>query len=594
MKFIKNNLWIICVFVFFILFGVVYINRTFVDVVFLDGLMPLPLIEKYFNGSFSFKDLNLIWGEHRLTGYLLIYLINTIVFGLNMRIEPFIFLLSYFLIGLIIYGIYKKLFRDVFKNNYQLWIEISFLPILFLIFSLVHPPAMLMTTQFVVGTLFFILTIKHFNNICLDSKRSLDLLLFIFFVSIYIVFFSGANFGGMLLGFIVCFFLKLFVSSKKKLDILLVITILFTFIITLGYFGVTRVDQDGVGLVGKIIIFFSRPGESFLALLAGISGTTLDIHTFQELFRGNDILVLINGSVLFLLGLYSIFKYFVLKIYKITYLPVLLMSYSIGFMLITRLGRLNGGWMWTMNDWYSFHLYFYLIGILWILFYDVFAKYNLLKNKSLITLLKQHRWTINIFVFSLVWIFSFQIVSNVAQWRRGRHVKTWLETKRLAILNPTEESLEFLLWTKDDSLKAIEILKKHKLSVFREDAHSEKIIKIDGWNSDEWIGKSAKARINSGQEGILSIKVYLPTDTFAKIYNNSLVLQVVIDEKLVETKKFMNGSFDKGPVEIVVNIPKNSMSTLEIKVNKSFVPVNYNLGEDSRELGILINKLEVK
>jgi len=263
-------------------------------------------------------------------------------------------------------------------------------------------------------------------------------------------------------------------------------------------------------------------------------------------------------------------------------------------MLIARLGRLDGGWMWTMNDWYSFHLYFYLIGILWILFYDIFNKYHLLKNKSLILLLKQYRWTMIVFVFSLVWIFAFQTVSNVAQWRRGRHVKAWLETKRLAMLNPTEESLEFLLWTKNDSLKAIEILKKHKLSVFREDVHSGKIIKLDGWNSDGWIGKSAKARINSSQEGILSVTVYLPTDIFAKVYKNLLVLEIIVDENIVETKTFSNGSFNNGPVEIVLNTPKNLMSTLEIKTNKFFVPSDYNLGEDSRELGILVNKLEVK
>lgn len=593
MNYIKNN-WVICAFIVFILLEIVYINRSFIDVTFLDGLMPLPMIEKYFQGNLSLTDINMSWGQHRLIGYSLIYLANTVFFGLNIKLEPYIFLLSYFSIGLVLYFVYKKFLKTFFKNSFRWWMELSYLPILFLIFSLVHAPGMYMTTQFVVGTLFFVLVIKFFDLICLDSKKWLDLIWFLILISIYFVFFSGANFGGMILGFVICSSLKILISNKKKPSFFWLISILFTIFLTVGYLSLNRVDQDGVGLIGKIVIFLSRFSESFLAILAGISGTTLDIHTFQEKLGGRDIFVLINGGVLFLLGLYSIFKYVFLKIYKFTYIPLLLISYSIGFMMIARLGRLDGGWMWPMNDWYSFHLYFYLVGVLWILFYDILIKYVRLSRKSFKFLFIRNKWTVIIFIFSIFWIFSFQTLSNLAMWQRGPYVQQWLEVKRLALLYPTDESLEFLLWPKDDSLKAIEILKNHKLSVFREDAHPGKIIKLSGWNSDSWIEKSAKARITSGKEGNLSMNVYLPVEIFSKVYNNSLLLQVIVDGKIIEERKFSSGIFDKGPIDIVLDIPKNKTLNLELKLDKSYIPAESNLGKDSRELGILINKFDVK
>jgi hypothetical protein len=234
-----------------------------------------------------------------------------------------------------------------------------------------------------------------------------------------------------------------------------------------------------------------------------------------------------------------------------------------------------------------------LIGILWILFYDILKKYNQLPVKSFKNFLKNNLWTLIIFIFSIIWIFSFQVVSNLAQWRRGPHVKGWLETKRQAILFPTDKSLEFLLWDKENSLKAINTLKKYKLSVFRENS-SNKIIKLSGWNSDGWIGKNATVRVISGQKGTLLMNVYVPINIFSDIYKNSLVLQIIDDEKVINEQKFSVNYFDKGPINIIFNIPKNTALNLEIRLDKSYIPVNYGLGKDLRELGILIKSFDVK
>ncbi|MCX6726969.1 MAG: hypothetical protein NTY75_04175, partial [Candidatus Shapirobacteria bacterium] len=161
-------------------------------------------------------------------------------------------------------------------------------------------------------------------------------------------------------------------------------------------------------------------------------------------------------------------------------------------------------------------------------------------------------------------------------------------------LFPTDDSLESLLWPKKETLNAIGVLKKYKLSVFREDMYSKKIVKLFGWNSDGWIGKNVMARVTSGEEGILSMNVYLPTEIFSKVYKNSLILQIIIDGKIIDEQKFSNGSFDKGAVDITLNVPKNETLSLELKLDKFYIPAEFDLGKDLRELGIIINKIEAK
>jgi len=85
LRIIKNNYLVISAFILFSLFIVLYINRASMDVPFLDGLMMLPIVDKYFNGTMTLNDFNIRFGEHRLIGYSLIYLLNAIFFELNIK-----------------------------------------------------------------------------------------------------------------------------------------------------------------------------------------------------------------------------------------------------------------------------------------------------------------------------------------------------------------------------------------------------------------------------------------------------------------------------------------------------------------------------
>jgi hypothetical protein len=341
-------------------------------------------------------------------------------------------------------------------------------------------------------------------------------------------------------------------------------------------------------------IFLLKSGETFKAFLAGLSGITLDIHTFSERLKSNELIIFINGSVVLLLGLYAIFRLIKLKIYKKTYLPLLLIMYSIGSIFTIRLGRLNGGWLQIVNDWYSFHLYFYLVGSLWILYFDLFKRFDVTLSKSVKNIFQHNKLVITL---SLVWltiIFSVQIYSNAFQWIRAPYVYQWYTVKKKAILFPSKESLKTLLWNEQDSLKAISILKKYKLSVFREVSHLEPINKLSGWYDDGWIEKNSYSQIISGNEGLLLINAYLPKEIYSKVYNRSLQLIIILNGIIIKKFDFSNTAFDKGPISIILNIPKNKILSLELKLDKSYVPSKMNMGNDTRNLGIVIQKLNVR
>ncbi|MDD5693583.1 MAG: hypothetical protein PHU86_03880 [Patescibacteria group bacterium] len=427
--------------------------------------MHLTTVDNYYQGKLSLNDIIRPFGEHRLVGYSLIYLGNAIFFGLNIILEPYIFLLTYIVIAIFLYLPYKKFFRAYFEKIDKRWIQISYASILLIIFSLVHPPEIFMATQFVIATFFFIITAYFFDLLARGKEGRKTLIFFIFFMLIYLLIFSGSYFGGALFSITFSLVYKKIFAENKKLNINIITGYLLTVFIIFVYLYFAKINTlDGMGLSNKVITFFSRINETSLSLIAGLSASTIDIHTFQEKII-NDKYILLNGIALFSIGMYSLYQYTKNKLYKESYIPILLMMYSVGAIFTIRLGRLNGGWQWAMNEWYSFHLYFYLIGVLWILYYLIFQAF-LEKNDLKVS--KGKIITICIVFVSVLLIFSTSTFSSYYQWKRGSSVKIYLINKRNVLLNPTDSTIDQLLWAKKDTYKAIEILKKYKLSSYRD------------------------------------------------------------------------------------------------------------------------------
>jgi len=591
---LKNNLLVISSIIIFLFLTIIYIELRFVDVFFLDGLMMVPIVDKYFRHILSFKDIVQQWGEHRLIGYSLIYLTNAIVFKLNLKIEAYIFMLVYLLNTIIIYINYKNLFEKQFSKRLKLLIQISYLPIVFFTFSLVHPVGHFMTTQFVVGTLIFIISSIYFNQICLNQEEKYSSLIFMGLITIYVFIFSGAYFGGALFSFLTCLLFYLIVNKKRKLNFKLIITIFYFLIIIAAYLYLTPTNIQGVGeFSDKITWFFGNSIETFKSLIAGLSSTVLDQNTYMERLKNNGILLFANGSILFLLGIWSIVRYIKLKMYKVTYLPLILISYNVGAILTIRLGRVNGGWEWPTNMWYTFHYYFYLIGIFWIINFDIFKTIGQKRKISLSTFYSNKK--ILIYLIFVGYIFIIQMISNFFQVRRAFSEHHYYEARRQVMLFPDDQSLDLLLWTRNESKKAIKIMKKYHLSVFRKDLselYKGDLVKLSGWYGDGWIAKSSRLIVRNKNKNKMNLEIRIPNEILNKIYKNSILVTLFIDDRVIKKTLLTNETFKNESTNISLNIPKNKQFILKINLEKSFIPANEKISPDLRELGMIISEIK--
>ena len=585
---LRKNYIVVAALLIFLFMGIVYIQKNFVNAPFEDGLWMLPILGKYFNGTLSLHDMTRPFGEHRLIGYHLIFLLNALLFHLNMKVEPLLCLLSYFFIGILLYFPYKRSLGASSPNESKdIWVQLSYVTILFSIFSLVHPPMILMSTQFTIGTAIFVAAAMFFDQICRGDARWKTGAKFLICMAVYLTVFSGAYFGGALFSLLGCLILKIAAFDDKKLDSLLVVSITLTLMMMLGYLLLTRTAGGGLG--PKLRLFILQPRETVAALFAGLSATTIDIHTFMERFHGQKSIILINGGFLILLGVYALARFIALKIYRVSWLPVLLMMYTVGAILTIRLGRLEGGWGQPLAEWYSFHMSYYLIGVLWILYYDLFRVESWRNKRSII-----------LPALSMIFIFSTQGYSDFAQWRRVPYNHAWYEAKKEALLFPNKDSLNVLdlasFSTEDELLKDIRILRKHKLSCFYRNSPDRFSVTIgndlksarllSGWYDWDghsiWMGKQSESDFLTGPQGKCSISAYIPK----KFLPNAVT--VVTDGTLNVRSKLREGSNEID----LDKLSPNAIVKLKIMVDKAFAPNRMGWGPDKRELGLLVSSIK--
>ena len=599
-EFLKGNALVVSALIAFLSIGILYIKKNFVNAPFEDGILMVPFLGKYFTGKLSFHDIARPFGEHRLIGYHIIFLLNTILFHLNMKIEPLLCLLSYFFVGVLLYFPYKQFFNDSSDqagSSRNLWIQISYISILFSIFSLAHPPMILMATQFTIGTAVFVLAALFFDQLCLGNVRWSAWAAYLICMAVYLSVFSGAYFGGALFSLLSCLVFKTIFSEKREENFPLLAAMALTLIMMAGYLLLTR--TAGGGLAPKIELFVSRPWETFESLLAGLSASTLDIHTFTERLRGSKEVVLINGGFLFLLGIYALARFVVLKMYKISYLPILLMMYTVGAILTIRLGRLNGGWGQPLAEWYSFHMSYYLIGVLWIIYYDLFQRMNV----SLTEPQWNKKWggsAAALSVLALLIVFSVQGYADVRQWKRIPYNHAWYEAKRQALLFPDKHALDTLdlssFSTEDELLKDITILKEHRLSCFYGRAPDDYSVTVGnnlqtaklisgwyGWEGNQiWMGKKSEAYFLTGPLGMMNLAAYFPD----RYIPNGITL-------FIDGRRLKKYKIKTNRVQInAEGLPQNSIVKLEIVVDKSFVPLKMGWDSDGRDLGLLVSNIK--
>jgi hypothetical protein len=139
------------------------------------------------------------------------------------------------------------------------------------------------------------------------------------------------------------------------------------------YVFILQADKNGAAMRG-IFHYFADPVGTIMFYVYGIGGSVMDQHTFESV---EPSIYLIIGSILGIISLVALWLFIKTEMYRKTYLPIYCMSYTLGIITAVRVGRgLFGDPIWILNDWYSFHLSFFVIGVVWILLYVLVDAYT--------------------------------------------------------------------------------------------------------------------------------------------------------------------------------------------------------------------------
>lgn len=559
-----------------------YIHRTFVNTIYLDGFMYVPLIGRFLEGNWSLGDLFVRFGEHMVVGYGLLSLLNAKFLALNMQLDPVMFLAASSVIAAIVYAECSRVFSTV--RLYVL--GILFVPLGFLCFSLVAPPGMMMSTQFMWGSTVALLIAwfvqRDFYTSGMGSpRRHWSLIMVLILVPLYFLLLSGAYFPGLVLGLGATYIFRALLTGKwRERRIVLVVAVGLMCVLCYGYYVfVAQAIQEEATSSG-ILHYFSDPVGTVKSYLAGIGGGLMDGHTLE--YTGVPVIIL--GGVMAAIGVVALWLFVRTRMYAKTYLPVYCMFYSLGIMTSVYIGRgLTSGWGAITAEWYSFHLRFFVIGVVWILLYALVQRLRYIRAGKA-RLVNWRSWPVALALVALALVFACHAIANVAQWQRGPSVHAWLAEKRNALLFPQfyENASDVLLWPEEAVVKCRAILVQHELSCFSPrgwadvvgDSHNG-ILRVSGWYADDWIGRKGYAVFTAQAEGELSFNGYVPE------FIPSNHVEVYINDEAVFAADLAGGdrAAFSGRVQAGSNI-------IAVTCERAASPLSRGVGLDSRPLAL--------
>jgi hypothetical protein len=194
-------------------------------------------------------------------------------------------------------------------------------------------------------------------------------------------------------------------------------------------------------------------------------------------------------------------------------------------------------------------------------------------------------------VASLIFIFSCQIVANVAQWQRGPSIHAWMEEKRNALLFPqfVDNASAILLWPEDQVTTDRMILQAHALSSFSpqglSDAFADRpdgIIRSSGWYADNWISHHGYAVFNANSESNISFEGSVPEF----IPNNHIVVQ--LNDKVI-----FAGNLTRSVSTSFTGQEQKGLNVINVTCEKEVIPASLGINGDLRPLAfhLSINRM---
>lgn len=561
------------------LISVIWLSNSIAEVPIMDFWRYInDLTEKVFMGEFSFNDMWSTMGGHREGFAYLMIAFNIRYLKLNLNLWTYLGSFVTLVTCVAIYAYYNKsvIIGDI-KIDKVKKILFLFFPFILFSFNQWEIYTLPFAFSFTLRRLFYLIMFFLIEKIILDydsvKKYNFEIVVFLLFLVLFI---SGGYLPALIGAIVFCFLLDSVLNYKdrkyipKRYIILTLIMMIGLIIYTIGLSGINENGQE-------IKNMFSL--DLFKGIFIMLGSSIVDT-LFADRYGIN--LVLFIGIIVSLIYLISLILFFHKKMWRYTYLPILLIVYSgINILVIyfARAGIYGIGYL--ISSRYSCETICGIIGIVYILIYTFIDEYSNLEKNKFIDVTRLIGLTLIFLILSASYSAEYAFSSN-----RKEYMKNLIVMMK-NIEDYTDEDLE--VFQANDPVmvrNGIKLMKKYNLGIFKyenNEVSSNNIgykttdfKKIYGIWDDSWIAPKSKFKIETKEKGMVICRGYYPYNITegltGNIYINGTPTKFTIDNNnfIIEVMAEKNSIVD---VEIVCDF-KDEVSNGEDLREKSFVLVD--------------------
>jgi len=424
----------------------------------------LDVIRDYYQHGFSFRDVWEGWGPHRTPAYKTLFLLDAIYFHLNVKLEIYAGILALLAMAVMIYQSYRESMRDSLS---PIKLQLSFLVIATVIFSFNQWALYfysLSSMDGFLGKMFFVLVWCYMDR---GIRRSLSYEFIwkfcVAFLLLVLIFGEGMGAALILVAFI-AMLLSGFSTrawSDRKYRVLLIATLLTSILSQLIYWEVPPKLQGTGHLFDAMLAVFTQPWGALQYALTTLGSSLLNASWLQVSTHADAALYAV-GSVVLLAYLAAAWLFFRNRMWQKTWLPLILMLYSVLFLGLLLVGRYGTG---DLNSTgaprYAADLQLGIVGILWVFYY---ARYS---NQTL-----TGKWLKLLVVVSTIFVLVMQASSVVLVTGMAPHQRTGIQkfTRYLISSQPSDyfSKPPPMFYCPDPALcvQGVELLKQYSLRPF--------------------------------------------------------------------------------------------------------------------------------
>jgi hypothetical protein len=581
---LQNNRNSILIFLGGCIFYISYIVYIHWNMPFFDTMFDfLWLPDKFYEKNLSLEDFRFRYGEHGMLGYDLLYLINALLFNLSMRFDLIINTVMVILCGLITTLAYHK---SIASRNIGFYL--GYILILFAMFSPLQGSANGMSIQIRLGMTLAFITIYLAENIYQNKSSSfkLKVVLYALIFSSYFIFGTFYTFS-WIASIVVVYAVRITYGKIKRIPtpykdycieiILMSLCVLLYFFIFKPSIGKQPIEDRNNIFVSLIYLL------RFIVISAG--SVTFPWDTIADGKIG-ETLLLINSIYVTIFTIIAIIIYLKVKMWEKTLLPIIMIFYTLAGFSQIYLGRSQGDMFFVYNSWYNVHTKFFLTAVIWIYIYAILEKKGIDIGSFII---KPEIVKVLSICLILILLIPCFVGFNLFN-KRAPHIKAWIEGKIPYLIGEVALTVDAngyteLLIPYEKTIKGIELLKKYKLNIFRNDNYRN-IPLYNGFYGAEsggsrWINGNARIIVRGNSTATrFSLNGYYPENWPE---NN---ITVTVNNKESVTVEMIPG--DQFTLELDFENSFDNELYIDLKTEKTFIPKDEGWGEDGRELGAII------